>query len=500
MLFEFVMESNLPTEASQVSVIKDAVIEFLNQMQNEKGYFEQIIREKSEEIKSEMTQLGKASYTPSDIDMLTNNYKEFFLKFFKNSIHVRLVTIASHYMRTGIENSIASSGIVQDEVIREFQRLQELQLESSEATLKLKEYEENLLNQTETYSDSQSDNMELQHEIQTLRNKVREKEQENTELQNKLVDMENQVNLIGNTMMKSSTDVEELQEVLANRDVLIQKLRKENSQLLEQLRELDKLKQQIKELTERERELLAKQSTVSNDFIKELQSKYDEAQNELFKLKSDEVNRNEELRKTKLLLEEKSLLHKEYEDKLNQNMEAIESLKSDYEGRLSTLTEKYKSLEQTFLDLQDSANLREEEFNTLDKEFQELKTTLSEKEQALEQYQGMVTMSSDEKTELESRLKLAESRINEDKEVLEYFESLIVYDPKFRILAILDSMDVEIHLPDLSTSLNLPEQLIHRSLVELADFGAVELRRDGNLFFAKSSHKKGSPISLSKLV
>ncbi len=476
-------------DISNISIIRESVLEFLTKMMNEKMNVESQIREKSEEIKTEFTQLGKSAYTYGDITDLSAKYRDFFLDFYKNSIHMRLVATASHYIREGIESAFVKADLVKEEVLREFQRLQEIISEQMEKDARLTDYEMQLMNQTETYSDLQSENIRLNNEITALKAELNQKNEEIENLNLSLKQMEDQVNVLGSRMLESSGDIEEMQIALAERDNMIAHLRNENRKAMEKLQEMENLRQTIKELTERERELLSRQSSVSNEFIEDLQRKYENAQNELFAMKSKEVESREEIRRLKLDLEAKQL-----------QLEQLETENSDLKNQVATLKSKVESLEE------ESNELRKklEEIQSSNEELKKLNSRvaleLEDAKKRLKQYEGKVSLSQEKKEQMETELEDLRTMVSENQASLEYLKGLLVYDQKYRALAIIESLETELRMRDLAKSLNLPMEIVHRIIIELADNGLVAVRRDGNVTYIRAIEEKRSPFSLDFLL
>ncbi|RMG32012.1 MAG: hypothetical protein D6732_13960 [Methanobacteriota archaeon] len=485
------MSSGVPSaeDISNISIIRESVLEFLTKMMNEKMNVESQIREKTEEIKTEFTQMGKSSYTYGDISDLSAKYRDFFLEFYKNSIHMRLVATASHYIREGIESAFVKADLVKEEVLREFQRLQEIISEQMEKDARLTDYERQLMNQTETYSDLQSENIRLNNEITALRAELNQKNEEIENLSLTLKQMEDQVNVLGSRMLESSGDMEEMQMALAERDNIIAHLRNENRQALEKLQEMEQLRQTIKELTERERELLSRQSSVSNEFIEDLQKKYENAQNELFALKSKEVESREEIRRMKLDLEGKQL-----------QIQQLEEENSTLKSQVENLKTKIQSLEKENLELRKKIEENQNVSEELKKLNSRVALELENAKEKLKQYEGKVSLSQEEKEQMEAELKDLRSKVTENEASLEYLKGLLIYDQKYRALAIIESLGTELRMRDLAKSLNLPLEIVHRVIIELADNGLIAVRRDGNVTYIRPIEEKRSPFSLEYLL
>ncbi len=478
-----------PEDISNISVIRESVLEFLSKMMKEKMEVERQIREKSEEIKTEFTQMGKSAYTYSDINDLSGRYRDFFLNFYKNSIHLRIVATAAHYIREGIESAFINTGMVKEEILREFQKLQEILAEQMEKDARLSDYEMQLISQTENYSDIQSENIRLQNELTAMQAELKQKNEEIENLTIRLKQMEDQVNILGNRMLESSGDMEEMQTALAERDNIIAHLQNENRKALEKLQEMENLRQTIRELTERERELLSRQSSVSNEFITQLQQKLDNAQNELFSMKSKEVELKEEIRRLKLDLEEKQL---KLEQITNENVQT--------KNQLSGLSNRIKNLEQEEKDLQERYNALLASYEELKKNKEKIEMDYRDAENKLKQYEGKVSLSQEEKETMEQELEDLRSKLKEFTDSFEYLKGIMVYDIKYRTLAIVESIGIEIRLKDIMVSMNLPREIVHRAIIELADHGLVNVRRDGNVMYISPSDDRRSPFSLEYLM
>ncbi|MHA2253208.1 MAG: winged helix-turn-helix domain-containing protein [Candidatus Kariarchaeaceae archaeon] len=73
-------------------------------------------------------------------------------------------------------------------------------------------------------------------------------------------------------------------------------------------------------------------------------------------------------------------------------------------------------------------------------------------------------------------------------------------DTKFKILLYLDTIHKEIRINDLSTSMGVPQDIIHRALIELTDAGLCTTKREGRFLFVKTTDFHKSPFSLQNTI
>lgn len=474
--------SAIPPEAdSPIGVLRDIVIDFINNMSQEKAMIEQQIRDKSEEIRTQYTQMGQSTFSFADFDNLARGYKDFFVNYYRNTIHLKLIAMATRKMKEGMEQGFAQAEIIREEVLMEFQKLQSIASEKGEIDARSEDLEKELLNQTEYYSDLQSENLRLQNEIQVLRAEASEKSSEYENLSSSMLQMENQLNILGQQMLESNTEIEDLQTALAEKDNEIAILRSQAGSRGALEQEIESLKGTIQEMTKRENELLANQSTTSNELFEQLQQELEKTRNELYQMKGERVERNEEIRRLKLELEETLIqmgvltsFKDETENEMKKNREKIQTLEVEKED-FRVKYENYHS----------KAGEHEAKLNEALGELNKTKGELATANEALKTYEGKVSLSEEVKEGYEKSL--------------DYFKKILSYDPKFRALAILDGVESEMQLKDLAIALGLPNEIVHRCLVELADAGYVSLRRDGKLTFAKTNNQLSSPFSLQTI-
>jgi chromosome segregation ATPase len=474
--------SEVPAEAnSPITLVRSLVIDFMNNMLQEKSVIEQQIKEKSEEIRTQFTQMGQSTFNFSDVDNLAKSYKDFYSNYYKNTVHLRVVAAAARKIREGIHQGLINADVIREEVLTEFRELQKIASEKGEMDLRSSGLEEELLHQTESYSDLQSENMRLQNELRQARGELAEKSAEFENLNASIMQMENQLNMVAQQMIDSKNEVEDLQTALAERDNEIAMLKSETKGKSALLTEIESYKQTIKDMTKRENELLASQSSTSDELFDQLQAELEKTRNELYKIKAERVERNEEVRKLKLELEE-TLIN--MSSLSNYKETAEETIKSSKEQADRYKTQK-EEFETKYNHFKDQFTKKELDLNEIQSKYEEAKTKLEVAEANLKTFEGKVSLSEEAKEGYEKSLK--------------YFTQILNYDPKFRTLSVLDSFGTEMQLEDLAKSLSLPGEIVHKCLVELVDVGFINLRRDGNLTFAKSDDTKRSPIALSEI-
>ncbi len=474
--------STLPNDVdSPVSVVRDVIVEFMNMMLSERAEIEQRIREKAEEIRTQFAQLGQSTYSYADVDRLSQAYKETFVQFYRNTIHTRLVTYATRTIKEGIERGYVNLDIVREEVFNEFRELQEIANVKGELDMRSEEMEKTLLQQTESFSDVQSENIRLQNELQMLRQTMEEKMVEYQNTAASMSQMENQINLLGQQLMETNAELDDTRDLYARKEAEVLKLQSELSYKGDLESELENLRAQVKELTRRESELLASQSATSSEFMDQLQQELEKTREELYTLKTERVEKNEELRRTKLELDETRLKL----DHLEGYKEKTDSEIQELKAQVQNLTEERNQLSARHDQNLEKISEKDSNIEELTLKIASLESKLEEASEQLKTYEGKITLSGEVKEGYEKSIN--------------YFKKILTYDPKFRALTILDSIDGEVPLDAMSQSLGLPSEIVHRSLVELADAGYITIRRDGTLVFARTIDNARSPFSLKEI-
>ena len=474
--------SSLPNEVdSPISVVRDVVLEFMNGMLGERAEIEQRIREKAEEIRTQFSQLGQSTYSFADVDRLSQAYKETFVQFYKNSIHTRLVTYATRTIKEGIQRGYVNLDIIREEVFNEFRELQEIANVKGELDMRSEEMERTLLQQTESFSDIQSENIRLQNELQKLKQENSEKFAEFQNVATSMAQMENQINLLGQQLMETTSELDDTRDLYARKEAEVLRLQSELSFKTEIEGEVESLRAQVKELTRRENELLANQSTTSSEFLDQLQEELEKTREELYTIKAERVEKNEDLRRLKLDYDETKL-----------KLTHLEGYKEKSDAELEELREQVQILTQDRdqLSVKNESNLekiaeKDAKIEELSTQLADLQTKYDEANQLMDTFKGKITLSEEVKAGYEKSI--------------DYFKKILNYDPKFRALTILDSVDGEIQMDALAKALGLPSEIVHRSLVELADSGYITIRRDGTIVYAKSIDSSKSPFSLKDI-
>lgn len=467
---------------SSISVIRDIAIDFMNRMMNEKTEIVQMIKAKSEEIRSMFAQSGQSTFTFADVDAIMKEYKSFFVDFYENTIYLRLISQATHNLKEGIEEGYYKSGIIKEEVLTEYRRMQQQLSEKGSTDAMLTDFEQQLLNQTEQYSDIQSENHRMRNEINLLNDQLREKQTELENVQTSLKQLDAQLNTLGTQLLNANGELEEIQTAY-------HELTQQNEQYVAELKrkedlekELEEAKQMIRDLSLREQELMANQKITSSGFVDQLQEDLERARNELYALKAERVEKNEEYRRIKFELDEKQI--------------AINHLSEYKESTSGQLTESKMKIDELTTEVTDLQKLYDSTKETLEEKIAEqakLQSKIAEMEE-------QIFSASEEIKTYRGKAVVSEDILQSYTESLDYFKQILSYDPKFRVLTIIDSFKEEVQLKDISTATGLPAEIVHRSVVELADAGYINVRRDGALIFISVTESSRAPFALDKIL
>ncbi|MHA2031309.1 MAG: hypothetical protein ACW99Q_18175, partial [Candidatus Kariarchaeaceae archaeon] len=214
--------------SSQVTIIRESILGFLNLMNNEKRNIEQQIRERNESIKSQFFAQGATQFSYTQVNDLGTQYRDDFLSFYQNSIQMKLLANSSIYIRKAIEYGFVNSGIVQEEWLEAFNNMQD-QINSYENLAnQLENTEESLRNEKDRVTQlevgatlTKSDLAQFENMIAEKDQLIQEKEQEILNLSEGLSRMESQANNMGQNMLQNSMNIEDLQGVIGEKDAEI---------------------------------------------------------------------------------------------------------------------------------------------------------------------------------------------------------------------------------------------------------------------------------------
>ncbi|MHA2253207.1 MAG: hypothetical protein ACXAD7_22790 [Candidatus Kariarchaeaceae archaeon] len=332
---------------SQVTVVRNAIIDFLEIMKKEKRTIEQDIRERTENIRSQFLSSGASQFSFQDIDGLAKSYRDEFINFYKNIVHLKLLASASGKIRSAIETGLANAGVVQEEWLEVFNSLQDQITNYDSLEKKVEEYEIKIQEQSDNLarlSDGQTVQMEGYEELQTQFLEkdqiISEKDQEIMNLQEGLSRMENQANTLGVQMLDNSMMIEDLQATIGQKDEEIEMLNNAIREYSEASSDSEVLREQLRQSQLREQELQTQVGSASNDLVDQLQNNLEKTRSEVLDIRRELVAKNEEVHQLKIKQDEfdiKDRRHSEQADALKSENETLRANKSQMEQSLKQL-------------------------------------------------------------------------------------------------------------------------------------------------------------------
>ena len=462
-----------------IPVIREAVLDYIQKMLTVRAKFEQSIREKTEDIKQKFVSQGQSTYSYAEINRLTSSFKEFYINFYKNTIHLKIVKESASAIKKSIYESFVKLDVISQEILDDIRSLKE----QNKGTNDL------ILNQNKQIEELQELKDKLGKESTELKKELSEVKEEYENIMNTAnetnVDtsrLEDQLDSITEEMLETKRKNAEIQVRQREKDAEILRLKSENAGKKEIEKEVRNLREKIHEMELREKELIANQSASSEEFINKLQEDLEKTRDELYKKKSEEVKKNEQLRTIKLSFDESKLELKYIKATEEQSNKLIADLRVENEH----ITKEKKQTGEEALVLRNSNEEHVKELSTL-------RLNLNEVNQAFK-------ISEEKVSDFNEKVPVQEGTIEAYEKSIDYFKSLLLGDIKFRALTILESLESEISLKDLSSSLGVPTEIALKYVIELSNLSFVITRRQGQQLYIKAIEKNRSPFSLLNII
>ena len=332
--------------SSQVTIIRESILGFLNLMNNEKRLMEQQIRERSEAIKSQFFSQGATQFSYAQVNDLGTHYKDEYLHFYQNSIHMSLLANSATFIRKAIEYGFINSGIIQEEWLSAFNSMQD-QINKYESMVnQLDTTEQSLLDQTTKISQlevgaqlSKTDHAHFENLIAEKDRTMKEKDQEILNLSEGLSRMESQANNMGQNMLQNSMTIEELQGVIGEKDIEINELQNKLQSTEASTSEFESLREQNQADQLKINDLESQLSSSSSNLVDQMQTNLTEAREELLKTRKELVDKNDEIYQIKLKNDETDTSSKRQKEIMETLENNYNQLKSERDIRESELSE-----------------------------------------------------------------------------------------------------------------------------------------------------------------
>ena len=465
--------------ADTLKVIREVVLEFIKKMLGERNELEQIIREKTEDIKQKFVGQGQSTYSYADINRLTSSFKEFYINFYKNTIHLRIIKESSHAIRNGIYNGFSQLDIISQDIIDDLESLKEQSQETATSISNQKQIVDDLNLKAENL---EQENKTLKQELNLTKTEYESLQEKSSDIGPERIELDAQIKDISEELVESKREKTEFQVAIRERDAKILKLKSESAGKEEIEKEVTSLRDQIHEMNIREKNLMANQSASTEEFVNKLQQDLEKTREELYEKKSQEVKQKEEIRSIKLNYDENKLELNHLKTSEEQSRKFSDSLETKNES----ITIELKQAQDENLILKEKKEINAKELSTLTSKLEET----AKKLQLAEEHVG----------EFSEKISVGEGAVDAFEKSISYFKTLISRDPKFRALTIIESLNSEILLKDLSISLGIPIEITLKYVIELSDLSLITTRRKGQLLYVKAMEKSQSPFSLKSFI
>lgn len=484
--------------SSQVTIIRESILGYLNLMNKEKRNIEQQIRERNEAIKSQFFSQGATQFSYAQVNDLGTQYRDDFLNFYQNSIHMKLLANSSIHIRKAIEYGYLNSGIVQEEWLEAFNTMQDQinsyenmanRLETTQDSLKS---EKDRVSQLEVGATiSQTDLAHFENLIADKDSIIQEKEQELLNLSEGLSRMESQANSMGQNMLQNSMNIEDLQGVIGEKDAEINELQIKLKSTSLEASELEPLRDQLRTSQLRINELESQVSSASDDLMDQVQDNLSQAREELLKTRKELVEKNDEIYQVKLdrdEVESKFKRQRETMDTLETSTTQLLTEKESRESEVAELTKNRNELSKNY----EASTI---ELKGLKEGFATMETDLTDANERLTQFEGKATVTEEEQLKFDQQISEMQQQLSKSNSTFEYFKKILSKDVKFKTLIFLDSIGEEVRLDNLSKGISSPQETVQRAIIELSESGFANFRKEGRfVYVSKGAHE--SPFSL----
>ncbi|MCY3410884.1 MAG: hypothetical protein INQ03_04520 [Candidatus Heimdallarchaeota archaeon] len=473
---------------SPITVVRNAVLEFLEEMNKNRRLVEQEIRDRTDAVLTQFFNQGLVQYARSDIQDFNRRHREAFLEYYRNIIFLRVIAEASKQIRVAIEEGFNNPQVIQDEWMKGINEVKGQLVHMNELMETVQNYKQKideqqaLIAELSSSSSMSSSDLELyQKALEERDDLIRERDQiileKDNEIQNLtqgLQHMEDQSNNLGQTLLEYNMNIEELQETINDRDVKIEQLQQALRDQSTSGNEVEALRNQLQEAENTIRKLEQRVSTASAELVTELQDSLEKTRSQVLELRREIVQKNDRIHNMEV----------EKEELLIENKSTKEKLKTA-QTQFKETENLYSALQETFNTLNSDIEKYGQKSRNLETELQKTKSELKEATDKLLQYEGKESISAEEKEKISSHVTTLEKQMVENKTSLEYLTKLLGNDIKFKTLFFLQSISGEMRIDNLAQGVGVPVNIIHRVLIELNKEKLVNTRKDGRYLFAE---------------
>lgn len=226
---------------SPITVVRAAVLEFIEEMKSNKRIVEQEIRDQTDNVLSQFLNQNLTQYSRSDIQNISKQYREAYLDYYNNTIFLKIISEASSFIKEAIEEGFNNPSIIQDEWMTGIDNIKSQLSHMNELADNVKAYKNKIDEQARTINELSSTSSLSSTDLELYQNAVEErdeiirgkdqllveKEQEIMNLNEGLSHMEDQSNNLGQTLLEYNLNIEDLQETVNDRDEKIERLQSE---------------------------------------------------------------------------------------------------------------------------------------------------------------------------------------------------------------------------------------------------------------------------------
>ncbi|NHJ48011.1 MAG: hypothetical protein FK733_09505 [Asgard group archaeon] len=526
---------------------RQSVVRFLAEMQDLKAKIELEFSSRFDEQKNNFLATSKASYSPQDIGQIFDTLKSLEIEYMKQMLTTTSGNgskVLGNTLSSALTGNLTFSG-------EATQRIAELEQENTrlkaEMIEKEKEFEQEKTKSQEHGEGQIGKLNQLQEQVDEQKRTIEMYEKQTMEHGETLAQQRIEIEELQDQVGTISTDRDRVQNLVQEKEDLLQENEKIINSMKEQMTSLEKRVQQAKTVStdkfesetkrledtlnmERERaddlEVRAKEATTAIDNYKQAISQKDEEIDKLRKsvtetkseIASFESEKDAQIRT--LTDDKKALEHQltDVKNTLDRSENKIENLTNDLSTKDQTIDTRDKEIselksqladakesisaekssqEGKLQDLLKDKTTHEAEINELKQEIRDTKSVLEEKEKTITEInksQEVIEKDRDALQEerdkimvqfenMKTRLSELESSTGQKDTLIKSLTKSLQGVPKFRVFLAIQDIGGEISIPDLSKIVGQPSDVVDHIVSDLKDDGLVRVSKKENKTF-----------------
>lgn len=488
-------------DQSTITIIRESIFNFLDIMKRDRRRVEQEILDRTDAILNNFVSSGITQISFNDIQQLNQRYRNEFIDYYKNTIHLVIIANASKQIRDTLEAGFNDPELLHDELLKSINALRSEVEQIPELKTKINDYEVQINEQSSIISDLSDDSQINSTDAQAYQKAISErddmirkrdellgeKDQEIINLTEGLNQMESQTDNLGQSILEKSINIEELQEAISDKDDNISKLQSEIDKISSSSQEISDLQKHLTEAQDTIRSMEGQLSTSSGEILDKVKSDLDDARNQLLDMQKENVSKDDDLHKLKLE-------HEKARGEFNKINDENQNLKTTHEQAKISETE----LKQQILYIQQELDKKTHKVNNLETKIEEI-TGITAEDSGTVIGEGMVAIASEEKLKMEMEINELTKMLDENQKALDFIQEIVTLDVKIQVLMYISSIDEEIRLADLAKALNEERSIILRIVIELENRDMVTSRKEGRYVFVKKRKELVSPFVLEPI-